>query len=108
MNFLHPIPFFSSSIPALHIYTLTHTHTHTHTHNSRAFHWFTYIMFFHNVVVGITSALLRIFYSIGFGLLLLFRLDRVVLMHGFENFDGGKMLVGNSSVALSDADGETP
>ena len=35
--------------------------------------------------------MLRIFYSIGFGLLLLFRLDRVVLMKGFESYDKGKL-----------------
>ena len=46
-------------------------------------------MVFQNAVVGITSAFIRILYSILFGVLLLFRLDRVVLMKGFERFDKG-------------------
>ena len=46
-------------------------------------------MVFQNAVVGITSAFIRILYSMLFGLLLLFRLDRVVLMKGFERFDKG-------------------
>ena len=48
-----------------------------------------YILVFQNTVVGITSAFVRILYSLLFGLLLLFRLDRVVLMKGFERFDKG-------------------
>lgn len=44
---------------------------------------------FQNAVVGITSAFIRILYSVLFGLLLLFRLDHVVLMKGFEKFDKG-------------------
>ncbi len=48
-----------------------------------------YIFIFQNTVVGITSAFIRILYTMLFGLLLLFRLDRVVLMKGFERFDKG-------------------
>lgn len=55
----------------------------------RLFHWFSYVLVFQNAVVGITSAFIRIIYSILFGLLLLFRLDHVVLMKGFEKFDKG-------------------
>lgn len=44
---------------------------------------------FQNTIVGVTSAFIRILYSILLGLLLLFRLDRVVLMKGFERFDKG-------------------
>lgn len=44
---------------------------------------------FQNVVVGVASAFIRILYTTLFGLLLLFRLDRVVLMKGFEQFDEG-------------------
>jgi len=46
-------------------------------------------MVFQNAVVGITSAFIRVLYSVLFGILLLFRLDRVVLMKGFERFDKG-------------------
>lgn len=55
----------------------------------RVFHWTTYVLFFYNVILGLTSALLRIVYSMTFGLVLMFRLDRVVLMRGFERFDAG-------------------
>lgn len=55
----------------------------------RTFHIFSYLMVFQNTVVGVTSAFIRILYSIFFGLLLIFRLDRVVLMKGFERFDKG-------------------
>jgi hypothetical protein len=48
-----------------------------------------YVLVFQNTIVGITSAFIRILYTILFGLLLLFRLDRVVLMKGFEKFDKG-------------------
>lgn len=62
---------------------------HTVITNLRWYHFLTYLLYFQNIVVGITSALLRVLYSVAFGLLLLFRLDRVVLMKGFERYDSG-------------------
>lgn len=56
----------------------------------QGFHWFKFLMIFFNVVVGLTSALLRNIFSLVFGLLLMPRLDRTVLMKGFARFDSGE------------------
>ena len=51
--------------------------------------WFTYFLFVYNAVVGLVSALLRVLISATLGLLLMLRLDRVILMKGFEIMDLG-------------------
>ena len=56
----------------------------------RLFYVFGYFLFFQNVVVGLVSSLLRIIFSVVLGLVLFFRLDRVVLMKGFEVMDQGR------------------
>ena len=56
----------------------------------RLFNWFAFILFFYNGIAGIFGAILRAFMSFLFGLLLLFRLDRIVLMKGFEAYDFGR------------------
>lgn len=56
----------------------------------RLFNWFAFILFFYNGIAGLVGAILRAFMSSFFGLLLLFRLDRIVLMKGFEAFDFGE------------------
>ena len=56
----------------------------------RLFYLFSYFVFFQNMVVGFVSSLLRITISVLLGLVLFFRLDRVVLMKGFEALDQGK------------------
>ena len=56
----------------------------------RLFYFFSYFVFFQNVVIGLVSSLLRIIFSMVLGLALFFRLDRVVLMKGFEALDQGK------------------
>ena len=56
----------------------------------RLFYLFSYFVFFQNVVVGFVSSLLRIIFSVLLGLVLFFRLERVVLMKGFEALDQGK------------------
>ena len=48
------------------------------------------MMIFFNVVVGLTSALVRNIFSLVFGLLLMPRLDQTVMMKGFERWDAGK------------------
>ena len=58
----------------------------------RLFYFFSYFVFFQNVVIGLVSSLLRIIYSMVLGLVLFFRLDRVVLMKGFEALDQGRPL----------------
>ncbi|KAL5482132.1 hypothetical protein EMCRGX_G022419 [Ephydatia muelleri] len=57
--------------------------------NAKLFHVFSYFLFFHNIIVGLGSSLLRIILGMFFGLLLFFRLDRVVLMKGLERVDTG-------------------
>ena len=77
-----------------HTHTVTHTHTHTRTHtHSRLFNWLAYILFFYNGIAGFISAILRTLMSSLFSLLLLFRLDQVVLLKGFEQFDFGMSAV---------------
>lgn len=55
----------------------------------QVFYWFQFLMIFYNVVVGLSSALLRNIYSLVFGLLLMPRLDRTVMMKGLEKWDSG-------------------
>ncbi|XP_071487309.1 stimulated by retinoic acid gene 6 protein-like [Diadema antillarum] len=57
--------------------------------NRRLFHVQVYFFFFFNVILGLASCLLRIFKSVLFGLLLVGRIDRCLLMRGFELFDSG-------------------
>ena len=56
----------------------------------RLFYLFSYFVFFQNVVIGLVFSFLRIIYSMVLGLVLFFRLDRVVLMKGFEALDQGR------------------
>ena len=56
----------------------------------RLWNWFEYVFFFYNTIVGFFAAILRIMVAALFSLLLLFRLDTVILMKGFEFGDTGK------------------
>jgi len=53
------------------------------------FNWFSYLFFFYNGFAGFIGAVMRSLMASIFSLLLLFRLDTVVLMRGFERFDYG-------------------
>ena len=53
------------------------------------FNWFSLMLFFYNGVTGFVTALQRILISTVLGLLLLFRLDRVVVAKGFDFLDIG-------------------
>ncbi|XP_042308124.1 stimulated by retinoic acid gene 6 protein-like isoform X2 [Sceloporus undulatus] len=57
--------------------------------NRRAFINFSYFLFFHSVVVGVTSCLMRLLYSIIIGTWLIGRVDRPVMPRGFETRDNG-------------------
>ncbi|XP_064405984.1 stimulated by retinoic acid gene 6 protein-like [Halichondria panicea] len=57
--------------------------------NTRLFNWFSFLLFFYNGFAGFVNAILRTLLASLFTILLLFRLDRVVLMRGFERFDFG-------------------
>ena len=48
------------------------------------------MLFFYNGIAGVFGALLRVLMSSVFGLLLLFRVDRIVLMKGYEAYDFGE------------------
>ena len=61
-----------------------------HSVGSRLYHWFSYIFLIQNAFVGIFAALMRILYSALIGLVLLTRLDRPLLMKGFESYDRGR------------------
>ena len=56
------------------------------------FHWVSYFLFIYDAISGVLTAILRIFLTQLFSLLLMVRLDRVVLMKGFECCDIGKRL----------------
>ena len=47
---------------------------------------------FYNGLAGVLAAVLRAITSFGFGLILFIRLDRLLLMKGFESFDKGNSL----------------
>ena len=56
----------------------------------RLYHLFSYMWLFLNLFVGLFSAFKRIITSAVLSLLLVMRMDRVVLMKGFERFDFGE------------------
>ena len=55
----------------------------------RLWNWFEYIFFFYNAIVGIVASIFRVVLSVTINLLLLFRLDAVIFMKGFEFMDAG-------------------
>ncbi len=57
------------------------------------FQWFMYILFIYNTIIGLGTALFRVLISATMGLLLMLRLDKVILMKGFERFDIGTTYV---------------
>ncbi|KAK7116272.1 stimulated by retinoic acid gene 6 protein-like [Littorina saxatilis] len=59
--------------------------------NRRLYEVVSYLLVFSNLVVGLASALLRTLKSFILGVIFLGRLDRCLLMKGFENLDPGYM-----------------
>lgn len=57
--------------------------------NRRLFDWFHFLLFFYNGFAGFIGAIFRAALATAFGLLLLFRLDRLVMMRDFVWFDFG-------------------
>ncbi|XP_078574008.1 stimulated by retinoic acid gene 6 protein-like [Branchiostoma floridae x Branchiostoma japonicum] len=55
----------------------------------KAYQNFAYFMFFFNIIVGFFFCFSRVIISLIFGVLLLSRIDRTVLMEGFEQADVG-------------------
>ena len=58
---------------------------------SRIFNWFAFALIFYNGLAGVLAAVLRGLLSLAFSILLFIRLDRVILMKGFERFDKGSV-----------------
>ena len=56
----------------------------------RLFNWLAYILLLYNCFVGLLNAVARIALSFVISVLLIIRLDRVVLMRGFEFLDFGE------------------
>ncbi|XP_031586794.1 STRA6-like [Oreochromis aureus] len=57
--------------------------------NRKAFHCFNYFFFFYNVVMGMTTCILRLLLSIVVGTWLVSRIDRTIMQRGYENMDAG-------------------
>ena len=57
----------------------------------RFYHITSFYLFFFNVVLGLFSCLRRLLMSMVFGLILISRLDRCLLMRAFERFDTGNL-----------------
>ena len=55
------------------------------------YHVVSYFMFFPNITVGIGSCLRRFLTSLVFGFVLISRMDKCMLMKGYESLDAGKV-----------------
>ncbi|XP_022064951.2 STRA6-like isoform X1 [Acanthochromis polyacanthus] len=57
--------------------------------NRKAFHCFNYFFFFYNVVMGVSTCILRLLCSIVVGTWLVSRIDRTIMQRGYETMDAG-------------------
>uniref|UniRef100_A0A3Q0RFE0 STRA6-like n=1 Tax=Amphilophus citrinellus TaxID=61819 RepID=A0A3Q0RFE0_AMPCI len=57
--------------------------------NRKAFHCFNYFFFFYNVVMGMTTCIVRLLFSIVVGTWLVSRIDRTIMQRGYETMDAG-------------------
>lgn len=57
--------------------------------NRKAFHCFNYFFFFYNVVMGMSTCILRLLFSIVVGTWLVSRIDRTIMQRGYETLDAG-------------------
>ncbi|XP_066576440.1 STRA6-like isoform X2 [Amia ocellicauda] len=57
--------------------------------NRKAFHNFNYFFFFYNVILGMSSCILRLLFSFVVGTWLVARIDRTVMQKGYEGLDPG-------------------
>ena len=62
-------------------------------HFRNVFSWFSFFFFVYGSILGIVGATLRLLLSALFGILLLFRLDRNIMMAGFECTDWGQLFI---------------
>lgn len=68
---------------------LTHLPS-THFHCRKAFHNFSYFLFFYNVLLGLGACLSRLLISCILGTWLIARIDRTIMQHGYEGADMGE------------------
>ncbi|XP_015255355.1 PREDICTED: stimulated by retinoic acid gene 6 protein homolog [Cyprinodon variegatus] len=57
--------------------------------NRKAFHCFNYFFFYYNVVMGISTCIIRLLLSMVVGTWLVSRIDRTIMQRGYENLDAG-------------------
>ncbi|XP_041838110.1 STRA6-like [Melanotaenia boesemani] len=57
--------------------------------NRKAFHCFNYFFFYYNVVMGISTCIIRLLLSIVVGTWLVSRIDRTIMQRGYEKMDAG-------------------
>ncbi|XP_064199967.1 stimulated by retinoic acid gene 6 protein-like [Anguilla rostrata] len=57
--------------------------------NRRAFHNFNYFFFFYNVIMGMSTCILRLLTSCVLGTWLISRIDRTIMQRGYESLDPG-------------------
>uniref|UniRef100_A0A672JKQ6 STRA6-like n=1 Tax=Salarias fasciatus TaxID=181472 RepID=A0A672JKQ6_SALFA len=57
--------------------------------NRKAFDCFNYFFFFYNVVMGISTCILRLLSSVVVGTWLVSRIDRTIMQRGYESMDAG-------------------
>ena len=62
------------------------------------FNWFSYFFFIYGSIVGFMTAIVRLLLSLLFGTILLFRLDRNVMMPGFQFADFGQIIVASQHI----------
>lgn len=53
----------------------------------------TYFLFFYTIILGLFSALFRLLESLFLGILFISRLDKSLLIRGYESWDSGKYTV---------------
>lgn len=59
----------------------------------KAFHCFNYFFFFYNVVMGMTTCIMRLLLSIVVGTWLVSRIDRTIMQRGYETMDAGEVKI---------------
>ncbi|KAM8842394.1 STRA6-like [Synchiropus picturatus] len=57
--------------------------------NKKAFDCFNYFFFFYNVVMGFSTCILRLIFSVMVGTWLISRIDRTIMQRGYERMDAG-------------------
>lgn len=59
----------------------------------KVYHNFSFFLFFFYILIGLFKCIKRVLYSLVIGLIFVPRLDRSVLVSGFEHYDNGNMFL---------------